>query len=200
MADPNDYMYSEFGGCEFLQSYFLDRQNRLGQFTQNPDFKMPTISGDKLILTAERIASSEIFEKFDINEEVNLEALASDLLRLLRRPESAKWRYWLDKIVQRFEVTKKLYEYYAPGFRIGCGASDKLFLYTKVSLCVAIAYKSTSHLQYLSTLLKLVDLHLSLRPEILRDQIPTKLLVELVAFEVDAVKQLMVLKRVRCDL
>ena len=69
---------------------------------------------------------------------------------------------WLNALVQRFEVTKKLWSQYLPGFRKGQGVNDNLVLYQYFSLILAISYYEHSELQYLSTLLKVNDLLLSL--------------------------------------
>jgi len=69
---------------------------------------------------------------------------------------------WLNALVQRFEVTKKLWSHYLPGFRKGQGVNDNLVLYQYFSLILAISYYEHSELQYLSTLLKVNDLLLSL--------------------------------------
>ena len=59
-------------------------------------------------------------------------------------------------------MTKKLYTEYPPGFRKGNGANDDIGLYKQLAIVLALAYVQNQNLQYLSTLLKVNDLLLSL--------------------------------------
>ena len=74
---------------------------------------------------------------------------------------------WVDRLLQRFEVNKKLRMEYLPGFRKGLGKDDDIRLYQCFSLILSLSYLQQGGLQYLSTLLKLNDLLLSLPKEIL---------------------------------
>jgi len=73
---------------------------------------------------------------------------------------------WLDRLLQRFEVSKKLRASYLPGFRKGEGVDDDVGLYRQFALVLALAYAHQQELQYLSTLLKVNDLLLSLPLEL----------------------------------
>ena len=71
-------------------------------------------------------------------------------------------KIWLDRLVQRFEVTKKLYEEYLPGFRKGRGHNNLIKLYWLFALVLSIYYSQTNQIKYLSTILKVCDLITSL--------------------------------------
>lgn len=71
---------------------------------------------------------------------------------------------WVGRLVQRFEVNKKLFAAYRPGFRKGVGASNDLWLYCRFALVLALAHTRYKGLQHLSTLLKVNDLLLSVPP------------------------------------
>jgi hypothetical protein len=90
---------------------------------------------------------------------------------LVGEPDS-NIKYWLDKLVQRYEVTKKIYQVYQPGFRKGNGSANSIKLYWLLSLLLALFYAKTYELKYLSTLLKTNDLLCSISGELVLDKIP----------------------------
>ena len=81
-------------------------------------------------------------------------------------------KIWLDRLVQRFEVTKKLYEKYQPGFRKGKGGNRSIKLYWLLSLVLCLYYAKTNQIKYLSTLIKVSDLLTSLSLDDLVQDIP----------------------------
>jgi hypothetical protein len=66
-------------------------------------------------------------------------------------------KMWMDELVQRFEVTKKIYEVYKPGFRKGEGKSDCFILYALFAMVLSIYYYKNKNLKYLNVLLKIND-------------------------------------------
>jgi len=81
-------------------------------------------------------------------------------------------KIWLDRLVQRFEVTKKLYEEYLPGFRKGQGHNNLINLYWLFALVLSIYYVETNQIKYLSTIIKVCDLITSLPFKDLDKNIP----------------------------
>lgn len=81
-------------------------------------------------------------------------------------------KIWLDRLVQRFEVTKKLYEEYLPGFRKGRGHNNLIKLYWLFALVLSIYYVETNQIKYLSTIIKVCDLITSLPFKDLARDIP----------------------------
>jgi len=81
-------------------------------------------------------------------------------------------KIWLDHLVQRFEVTKKLYEEYLPGFRKGRGHNNLIKLYWLFALVLSIYYAETNQIKYLNTLIKVCDLITSLSFKDLVREIP----------------------------
>ena len=92
---------------------------------------------------------------------------------LLAENADSDYKIWLDRLVQRFEVSKKLYEEYQPGFRKGQGENKSIILYWLFALTLCLYYIKTNHLKYLSTLIKINDLLTSLPLEDLFLVIPT---------------------------
>ena len=119
----------------------------------------------------------------------------SDLLQAivasqLINAQESNIKEWLDRLVQRFEVTKKLYESYPPGFRKGEGANTLVRLYWMFALALCLSYARTTGFKYLSTLLKVCDLLCSLPDEVLQDQIPGHGLIAVLAAELVSVQHL----------
>jgi len=117
----------------------------------------------------------EAISSFDIENETNTEKLLSSLIfTQLNIEDEELIKEWLDRLVQRFEVTKKLYETYPAGFRKGQGIKDNIRLYWLFSLMLALYYVRTTNIKYLSALLKVSDLLCSLSDDILVGETPLK--------------------------
>lgn len=65
---------------------------------------------------------------------------------------------WAGRLVQRFEVTKKLYQHYGPELRKGTGSSGEVRLYATFGVLLALLYGGGGSLKYLNCLLKVNDL------------------------------------------
>ena len=91
---------------------------------------------------------------------------------------------WLDRLVQRFEVSKKIYESYLPGFRRGSGSAKIVRLYWLFSLSLCIHYMASKNSKYLSTLLKVSDLLCSLSDEQLHYEVTSKELSLILSIEI----------------
>ena len=131
------------------------------------------------------ICNTEKLSSFNIEDKISSEKLLTTLLfNQLNNKSNELVKIWLDRLVQRFEVTKKLYETYPVGFRKGRGRSDLVRLYWLFGLSLTLFYSATSSIKYLSTQLKVSDLLCSLDENYLKEELPSKglfliLLVEL---------------------
>jgi hypothetical protein len=90
---------------------------------------------------------------------------------------------WLDRLVQRFEVTKKIYDAYQPGFRKGEGSHYSLRLYSLFALALCLFYAQTRDLRYLNSLLKTCDLLCSLDEVALHGELPGPAVILVLAAE-----------------
>ena len=97
---------------------------------------------------------------------------------------------WLDRLVQRFEVTKKIYETYPPGFRKGEGTGRSVRLYWLFALALCLYYTRTHQLKYLSTLLKVCDLLCSLPEDLRSGHLSPGVMAAILAVEICSVKKL----------
>lgn len=98
--------------------------------------------------------------------------LQSIIANLLMHPNDSSVKTWIDRLVQRVEVTKKLYESYAAGFRRGFDSSSNARLYWLFILALTLYYIGSKELKYLSTLLKVSDILCSLSHLDLQKSIP----------------------------
>lgn len=71
-------------------------------------------------------------------------------------------KFWLDLLVQKFEVTKKIYHHYPINFGKGLGPNDSIEVYWMLVLSLSLFFSSTKNIKYLNTMLKISDLLCSL--------------------------------------
>ena len=109
-------------------------------------------------------------------------------------------KIWLDRMVQRFEVTKKLYEEYLPGFRKGRGHTNLIKLYWMFAVVLSIFYTKTNQIKYLSTMIKVCDLITSLSFRDLIRDIPEFGLYLVLSSEIIFVQILLKAKEIRYEL
>lgn len=196
---PHAYMYSAYGGVDFLVAYFSDRRVRLAKHLRGVSRLPRGKLMDALNAAARDLAAPVRPEAFSPDGTTLLQPLLAALLGVLAAGEFMAAQTWLGRIIQRFEVSKKLYAAYTPGFRKGEGDVQEPARYVELALCLSLAYALSGKLQYLSTLLKLVDLLLSLDPHMLRPACSSERLALLVAVELDAVATLAEKQRVIID-
>jgi hypothetical protein len=152
-------------------------------------WKVPFHSNDFLL----DIDDSDILDlsSFNIKNELNTESLLVSILDYqLNKNENSLLKIWIDRLVQRFEVTKKLYESYPYNLSKGEGNNDILNLYWLFALSLTLFYDSTKNIKYLSTLLKITDLLCSLDVDELWHKIPIKGLLSVLVIELLSIKLL----------
>ena len=187
LEEPHKYMYSEFKGREFLDHYFENRINLLktlvlcgkNEFssldqnifneankiilkTKNLNIKIPNNLLPPSINEVTPLNRTNLPQSFPNAHKIETKKLLDGLLYAFINKDCPTKEIWLSRLIQRFEVTKKLNEYYLPGFRKSDGSYNKIQLYQLFSIILAIAHSQSGQLQYLSTLLKVNDLILSL--------------------------------------
>lgn len=145
-----------------------DIAERLWALLKVDNFKMANnATEDKVTVLANRLIAFTLSESVKTQDLLN--ALISALLICGAKLDT---KIWLDRLVQRFEVTKKLYETYQPGFRKGEDSSTKIRLYWLFALALSLYYLKYNEIKYLSTLLKICDLLCSLPKDALENTIP----------------------------
>lgn len=119
-----------------------------------------------------------------------VDLLHSHIALQLTNAQDVNTKIWLDRLVQRFEVTKKIYEFYQPGFRRGVGDNSSVRLYWLFAFALCLFYANSKEIKYLSTLLKVCDLLCSLSCDLLQEAIPENGLSVVLAAEIVSVQLL----------
>ena len=100
---------------------------------------------------------------FKLENEIDTERLLTSILfNQLNNKNNRLIKEWLDLLIQRFEVTKKLHTIYPKGLRSGKGKTNVVRLYWMFALLLNLCYVETQNIKYLSTLLKVSELLCSL--------------------------------------
>ncbi len=136
LEDRQNYMYSEFGGVEFLKLYRLSREQYLKGLKES--------------------SREEIIANHDTRKDLN------QVLRNLKCGDYNKTKDVLNDYVKRFEVSKRLYTEYKQNWKVANNASyDNLDLYMLLADCCLESYKLSGCTKYFSCLLKIDDTLLS---------------------------------------
>ena len=199
LENPHNYMYSEFLGEDFIQVYYENRKKNITKFNfRNAD--EPNIFYKKIILNSKEFLNNNLSKSktknFKINQKISAfsdkkEIITEDLILSLINEhfivvnnfDGENLKSWIDFLVQRFEVTKKLYQkYHLTNLRTGKDSNNISKLYCLFSLLLTLNFSKTKNLKYLSTILKLNDLICSLKENKLKE-IPNEFLALLVNSE-----------------
>lgn len=132
LIHKQNYMYSEFGGTSFLDSYINSR--------------------DRYINNTPMDTCNNHFTYRDLYR----------ILELLKDDEYESARVILDAYVKRFEVSKRLYSKYNEKWKeIDSSSYVELDLYLVLAECCLSAYRVSNCSKYYSCLLKIDDTLLS---------------------------------------
>ena len=125
-----------------------------------------------------------------------LTLLQSLFFSIISDENSSKSKVWINHLIQRFEVTKKIYKEYLPGFKKGHGENNIIRLYWLFAIVLCLYYAKNNEIKYLSTLIKLCDLIISLPFKYLNNDIPESGLYLLLTLETIFVKELIIRKKI----
>jgi hypothetical protein len=151
--------------------------------------------------------STVSFERFSVETEVKTSALLEAML-VASVPEKMvpgktvptdfeqSMPVWLDRVIQRFEVTKRLYESYQPGFRKGCGDYQSPQRYWLFALILSLSLSREQRLKHLNVLLKVCDLLCSMSATELKESAPAGGMQIVLAMELASIGALIKAKRV----
>lgn len=192
LRHPPDYTYADYRGTRFLEEYLEDRLHRLKVRCGTPHSCKGTHEeahqvvhklcnrngtfpprGTEQYLGAPsdvaRFTSSCLpRHRIEFTADIKTAQLLTALLHLLTCDSAGNNKAvseslpWCELLVKRFEVSKKLYEGYGPGLRNGYGGAENIYLYEQFALVLCLIYLHTNRLSFLSALLKVNDLLLSL--------------------------------------
>ena len=165
----------------FVQKTFkVIKQTLLGKYPEAmksfcPQFKQEDVKNihSRINDDLDLVQINELMNNFSLAQQVKTSILLDTLFAsILLDVNNINNKIWLDRLVQRFEVTKKLYEEYLPSFRKGRGHNNLIKLYWLFAPVLSIYYVETNQIKYLNTLIKVCDLITSLPFKDLARDIP----------------------------
>ncbi len=174
IASPNTYFYTEYNGQEFLNSYFGNRKSILRKTKDavEPMFSENDIETDQSLIRTSiyldylytSLQSQNHSRNADIFAEINL-------------------------ILKKFEVSKRIYDFYLPEFKKSDDSDFKnLNNYLKLASVLSRSYEITNKLNYLNGMLKVIDTLISVFNEM--SELEKKNLAWLIRLEIDHVGKL----------
>lgn len=144
LEQRNSYFFSAFHGIAFLAAWTAKRDSAMGQAGPRPTPAETTNTTRALGQT----------DRWLEELEASFTAGSAD----------AAQRQRLAKLIQRFEVSKRLHADYTPEFKPAAGADYKnLARYVSFAAVLVAAYRADPKLQTLNALLKLLDTLSALR-------------------------------------
>ena len=148
---PESYFYSKFYGVLFLESYFSKRLEKLSN-----------LGSDLIINSKFEKLKIEITSKIKIlyskNNKDDLFFYTSDFLLNILNDNNQDLNKKFNKIIQKFEITKKIYDKYQIDSFKGIGYNKNLDIYILFGICLIDFYHKTKNLVYLNSILKLSDI------------------------------------------
>jgi hypothetical protein len=177
LVQPHSYMYTSYQGKAFITAYLKDRKEHIQRFKvlelkeqlSESDRYICEISENFLAGGLQLLNSNAIRQVSDFDDQSKIlseELLISLIFSQFSKEPDERLKRWLDFLVQRFEVTKKIHEIYHPnGRRKGEGGSENTRLYWLFSLLLTLNYRTSNNVKFLSTGLKINDLLCSLNDE-----------------------------------
>ncbi len=187
LENEENYMYSEYLGSKFIKDFKKSRKNfkiKLHNLGPNSNYKITYIDSalnhikinfldhnsfnyPKLIETYSSKKISNEINNFSLklfNEEIDtflfLSSILCDLVSTKVISEDCK--YAIHKLIQRFEVSKKIFTGYKTFITGGIGSFKEIELYLMLICILILYYLKTNSLSCLNCILKLMDLLISL--------------------------------------
>ena len=174
IASPNTYFYTEYNGQEFLNSYFGNRKSILRKMK---DAVEPTFSENDTETDQSLIQTS-----------IYLDYLYTSL-QSQNHSRNADIFAEINLILKKFEVSKRIYDFYLPEFKKSDDSDFKnLNNYLKLASVLSRSYEITNKLNYLNGMLKVIDTLISVFNEM--SELEKKNLAWLIRMEIDHVGKL----------
>jgi len=201
LKNPHNYMYTKYNGDDFLRSYKENRIihiNKIKDSQKNETYDQINeylYESLKIRLSdRNKYLNDSPIKSFNLREDLERVKTKDIILSLISsnlfKEELDQSKKWIDFIVQKFEVSKKIFEFYYPFQRIkGEGKSTIIELYCFFSFLLTIVYENSKNIKYFNTLLKINDLICSL-DENQKNEIPKKTFILILENEIKNVEKL----------
>jgi hypothetical protein len=148
---PESYFYSQYFGSEFLSSYLAVRHKKLSDLMTNQKQVLEPSYHRLKFLT---YYTDETDYKF-IDNHLNTCDL---LIRRLLDKHTEDFEYIFKRLIQKFEISKKLNDQYSSKDLKPTGDNRNILVYILFGLVLIEIYSKTEKLKYFNALLKLSDL------------------------------------------
>ena len=160
IENRNTYFYSSYEGESFLEAWRESRQNILGQIP----------SKDSAIPRAVILFSfDEVLHIWNQEGRIQTEFLLEVLLERLECSEndvSQGLQRYIDQLVKRFEVSKRIHEALTKDFKpVDKDRYHNLNLYLRTAEIFSLTYEKIGQLTYLNAFLKILDTLCGFFPE-----------------------------------
>lgn len=156
LDSPESYFYSKFHGKLFLESFLNKRNKKLLNYRckLNNDYNLEDLR--KEIIS--KIKCQNNFKKNLLN--FNTFNFLFSKLNEKKIDESDKI---FNRIIQKFEISKKLNDLYSLGDLKPIGNNRNIEIYILFGICLIQFYELTQNLKYLNSILKLADILCSIK-------------------------------------
>ena len=214
---PNSYMYTEYIGNQFIEIYYQNRQSIIN-FYQSDEYRNTLNNKNLHIMNKLKFQINKFIDKFEIaykdfnftdedkslseiqipykgeilNREANIdinEVLNYVIYDFNNSSSEFSRKLYLNKLLRKFEVRKKIYRFYDQNFRESYGRFDDLEIYLKLKIALIIYYTESLEIQYLNTILKISDTLCSQSFSLLKT-LPYKLHLMAIQSELILIKQI----------
>lgn len=151
LEKPENYFFSEYDGNNFIKAYF---QNRL--------YIIKKLKYSDNIITYNSI--QEYLEKNRQNYSANMEntiisvMFLRDLLKEIINNNINDKKGYLDILLKKYEVTKKIFNEYDENFKAISNDYSNIESYCLLSICCSLYYKKSNNLKYINTSIKINDM------------------------------------------
>jgi len=174
IISPNTYFYAEYNGHEFLNSYF---ENRKMIIDKTEDAVEPSFSENVIERNESFIQTSSFLGKIYTSLQSENHSSSTDIFSDI------------DLILKKFEVSKRIYDFYLPEFKKSDDSDFKnLNNYLQLASILSRSYEIKNKLNYLNGMLKVNDTLISVFYEL--SGLEKKNLAWLIRMELDHVNKL----------
>ena len=166
--NPNTYFYTDFKGIDFLTQWMANRDQVLESIAIE---EMSDHGGNGYNI----ISLNEISKDFQNGDPILTKKLLISIRHELKSVEGSideTLEQWLDVLVKKFEVTKRVHEAYGKGFLAVDKSKNRDFdLYIFLAEIFSLAYRKTKSLIFLNALLKINDTLCSIHEGLIERQL-----------------------------
>jgi len=174
IISPNTYFYTKYNGQKFLDAYLENREMIISITKEAVE---PIFGKNNIEIKESFIQTSVFLEKIHISLQSYNHSTNTDIFSDI------------DMILKKFEVSKRIYDFYLPEFKKSVDSDFKtLNNYIQFASILSRSYEITNKLNYLNGMLKVIDTLISVFHEL--SELEKKNLTWLIKTELDHVIKL----------